>query len=84
MSCVAVRVFKPEVCLQELIEVADVQFKAIQPVGDRVLVKIDKQEQKSIGGVLLPTAAQSRPTAGAIVATGDVNLVKVRLMTDVY
>jgi chaperonin GroES len=57
-----------------------VQFKAVQPVGDRVLVKIDKQEAKSIGGVLLPTAAQSRPTAGAIVATGDVNLVKVRLI----
>lgn len=50
----------------------------MKPVGDRVLVKVDKEEQKSIGGVLLPTAAQSRPTAGAVVAAGDVSLVKVR------
>jgi chaperonin GroES len=50
----------------------------VKPVGDRVLVKLDKEETKSVGGVLLPTAAQSKPTAGAIVAAGDVSLVKVR------
>jgi chaperonin GroES len=55
------------------------QFKALKPVGDRVLVKVDKEETKSVGGVLLPTVAQSRPTAGAIVAAGDVALVKVRV-----
>lgn len=54
------------------------QYKAVKPVGDRVLVRLDKEEQKSVGGVLLPTAAQSRPTAGAVVAAGDVSLVKVR------
>jgi len=52
------------------------QFKAVKPVGDRVLVKLDKEEQKSVGGVLLPTVAQSRPTAGAVVAAGDVSMVK--------
>ncbi|KAF6263644.1 chaperonin 10 kd subunit-domain-containing protein [Scenedesmus sp. NREL 46B-D3] len=52
------------------------QFKAVKPVGDRVLVKVDKEEGKSIGGVLLPTAAQTKQTAGSIVAAGDVNLVK--------
>ena len=60
----------------------DVQFKAVKPVGDRVLVKVDKEEQKSVGGVLLPTAAQSRPTAGAVVAAGDVNMVKVRVAVE--
>jgi co-chaperonin GroES (HSP10) len=50
----------------------------VKPVGDRVLVKVDKEEQKSVGGVLLPTAAQSRPTAGSVVSAGDVNMVKVR------
>lgn len=54
------------------------QFKAVKPVGDRVLVKVDKEEQKSGGGVLLPTAAQIRPTAGSVVSAGDVNMVKVR------
>jgi chaperonin GroES len=50
----------------------------VKPVGDRVLVKVDKEEQKSVGGVLLPTAAQSRPTAGSVVSAGDVHMVKVR------
>lgn len=54
-----------------------VQFKAVKPVGDRVLVKVDKEEQKSVGGVLLPTAAQARPTAGSVVSAGDVSMVKV-------
>lgn len=47
-------------------------------MGDRVLVKVDKEETKSIGGVLIPVAAQSKPNAGNIVAAGDVSLVKVR------
>lgn len=60
------------------------QFKGVKPVGDRVLVKLDKEEQKSVGGVLLPTAAQSRPTAGAVVAAGDVSMVKVRQQSGDY
>ena len=47
-------------------------------MGDRVLVKVDKEEMKSIGGVLLPSTASKKPTAGQIVSTGDVSLVKVR------
>ena len=54
------------------------QFKAIKPVGDRVLVKVDKEDMKSIGGVLLPSSASKKPTAGQIVSIGDVTLVKVR------
>jgi chaperonin GroES len=53
------------------------QFKAVKPVGDRVLVKVDKQESKTAGGLLLPSAAQTKPTAGAIVSTGEVQHVKV-------
>ena len=54
------------------------QFKTVKPSGDRVLVKVDKEEGRTQGGVLLPTVAQNKPTAGAIVALGDVELVKVR------
>lgn len=43
-----------------------------------MLVKVDKEEGRTQGGVLLPTAAQNKPTVGAIVALGDVSLVKVR------
>jgi co-chaperonin GroES (HSP10) len=54
------------------------QFKGVKPSGDRVLVKVDKEEGKTTGGVLLPSVAQNKPTAGAVVALGDVELVKVR------
>jgi hypothetical protein len=37
----------------------------VEPKGDRVLVKIAEQEQKTRGGILLPVSAQSRPTSGA-------------------
>lgn len=52
------------------------QFKAVKPVGDRVFVKVDKEEVKSIGGVLLPSGAGKKSTAGTIVALGDATLVK--------
>ncbi|KAF8072641.1 CPN20 [Scenedesmus sp. PABB004] len=52
------------------------QFSAVKPVGDRVLVKVDKEEAKSVGGVLLPVASQTKQTAGSIVAAGDVGSVK--------
>ncbi|EFJ49596.1 hypothetical protein VOLCADRAFT_104171 [Volvox carteri f. nagariensis] len=52
------------------------QFKAVKPVGDRVLVKVDKEEAKSVGGVLLPASVRNKPTAGAVVAMGDVKAVK--------
>ncbi|KIZ04730.1 chaperonin [Monoraphidium neglectum] len=51
-------------------------FKGVKPSGDRVLVKVDKEEGRTQGGVLLPTVAQNKPTAGAVVALGDVELVQ--------
>ncbi|KXZ43428.1 hypothetical protein GPECTOR_91g582 [Gonium pectorale] len=53
------------------------QFKAVKPVGDRVLVKVDKEEAKSVGGVLLPASVRNKPTAGAVVAVGDAKTIKL-------
>lgn len=39
--------------------------------GDRVLVKVAQQEEKTRGGILLPTSAQKRPTSGDVVGLGD-------------
>jgi chaperonin GroES len=36
----------------------------VEAKGDRVLVKVADQEQKTKGGILLPVAAQKRPTSG--------------------
>jgi co-chaperonin GroES (HSP10) len=43
----------------------------IEPKGDRVLVKVADQEQKTKGGILLPVAAQKRPTSGDVQSLGD-------------
>ncbi|KAG2488065.1 hypothetical protein HYH03_013368 [Edaphochlamys debaryana] len=53
------------------------QFKAVKPVGDRVLVKVAKEEAKSVGGVLLPASVRNKPTAGAVVALGDAKTIKL-------
>jgi hypothetical protein len=82
-TCIGVRWLRMGVlqwlwALSQSSPISPSQFKAVKPVGDRVLVKVDKQEMKSIGGVLLPANAAKKPTAGSIVAMGDVSLVKVR------
>ncbi|KAK4391900.1 chaperonin, chloroplastic [Sesamum angolense] len=44
---------------------------SLKPLGDRVLVKIKTAEEKTSGGILLPTTAQSKPQAGEVVAVGE-------------
>lgn len=50
------------------------------PVGERVLVKVDVSDDKSAGGILLPSSAQEKPTQGHIEAAGSAKAVKVRGM----
>ncbi|CAA2973263.1 20 kDa chaperonin, chloroplastic-like [Olea europaea subsp. europaea] len=47
------------------------KYTALKPLGDRVLVKIKTAEEKSTGGILLPTAAQTKPQGGEVVAVGE-------------
>lgn len=46
-------------------------FTTLKPLGDRVLVKIQEVEERSTGGILLPSSAQSKPQGGAVVAVGS-------------
>jgi chaperonin GroES len=48
-----------------------VQYTSVKPLGDRVLVKTKTTEDKTAGGILLPTTAQSRPQGGEVVAVGE-------------
>lgn len=41
-----------------------------RPLGDRVLVKINKAETVSRGGILIPDAAQEKPHEGTVIAVG--------------
>ena len=43
----------------------------IQPLGDRVLVKVLEAETKSRGGIYLPDSAQEKPQQAKVVAVGD-------------
>ncbi|XP_061361527.1 20 kDa chaperonin, chloroplastic-like [Gastrolobium bilobum] len=44
---------------------------SVKPLGDRVLVKIKDAEEKTEGGIILPTTAQSKPQGGEVVAVGE-------------
>ena len=44
----------------------------IRPLADRVLIKLEKVEKKSEGGIFLPgTSADSDPVYGKVVAVGN-------------
>uniref|UniRef100_A0A6N2LHW7 20 kDa chaperonin, chloroplastic n=1 Tax=Salix viminalis TaxID=40686 RepID=A0A6N2LHW7_SALVM len=45
--------------------------QAATVVAPRVLVKIKTVEEKSEGGILLPSSAQTKPQAGEVVAVGE-------------
>lgn len=47
------------------------KFTTLKPLGDRILVKIQNVEEKSMGGILLPTSAQTKPQGGEVVAVGE-------------
>lgn len=41
----------------------------IRPLGDRVVVKVVKEE-KTAGGIVLPDTAQEKPQVGEVIAVG--------------
>ncbi len=47
-----------------------VQITKVEPQGERVFVKVDEVEEKSAGGILLPSSAVSKPSQGSVVAVG--------------
>lgn len=43
----------------------------IKPLGDRVLLKTEKEEEKTKGGLFIPETAQEKTQSGVVVAVGD-------------
>ena len=41
-----------------------------RPLGDRVVVRRVKEEQKTSGGIIIPDTAQEKPQEGEIVSVG--------------
>ena len=43
----------------------------LKPLGDRVVLKIVEQEEKTRGGILLPDTAKEKPQKGEVLAAGS-------------
>ena len=43
----------------------------VKPLADRVLVKVEEEETKTMGGILLPDTAQKKSQKGVVVAVGS-------------
>jgi chaperonin GroES len=59
----------------------------IKPLGERVLVKMDKIEEKTAGGIYIPQTAQEKTQIAVVEAIGDeVKTVKVgqKILHDKY
>ncbi len=42
----------------------------LKPLGDRVVVKVASEEEKTAGGIYLPDTAKEKPQKGEIIAVG--------------
>jgi chaperonin GroES len=43
----------------------------VKPLLDRVMVKLEKNEEKTSGGIIIPDTAQEKTQQGTVVAIGD-------------
>jgi len=42
----------------------------VKPLADRIMVKLDKNEAKTAGGIIIPDTAQEKTQQGTVVAVG--------------
>ena len=61
----------------------------VKPLADRVMVKLEKTEAKTSGGIIIPDTAQEKTQVGQVVAIGDdKDVIKVavgqKVMYDKY
>ena len=61
----------------------------VKPLADRILVKIEKSEAKSAGGIIIPDTAQEKTQTGVVSEVGDdKEVIKVKagqkIMYDKY
>jgi chaperonin GroES len=48
----------------------ELKVASFRPLGDRVLVKRVKEEEKTRGGIIIPDTAQDKPQEGEVIAVG--------------
>jgi chaperonin GroES len=51
----------------------------VKPLADRVIVKLEKNEAKTAGGIIIPDTAQEKTQQGVVVEVGDdKDVIKVK------
>ena len=45
----------------------------LEPLGDRLLVKVIEEESRTASGIILPETAKEKPQRGEVIALGDVD-----------
>ncbi|EOH98917.1 chaperonin [Enterococcus moraviensis ATCC BAA-383] len=43
----------------------------LKPLSDRVVIEVAKEEEKTVGGIVLASAAQEKPQTGNVIAVGE-------------
>jgi chaperonin GroES len=52
----------------------------VKPLADRVMVKLEKNEAKTVGGIIIPDTAQEKTQQGKVVEIGDdKEVIKVKV-----
>jgi chaperonin GroES len=64
-------------------------YMKVKPLADRVMVKLEKNEAKTAGGIIIPDTAQEKTQQGTVVEVGDdKDVIKVqagqKVMYDKY
>ena len=51
----------------------------VKPLADRVMVKLEKNEAKTAGGIIIPDTAQEKTQTGMVIEVGDdKDVIKVK------
>lgn len=51
----------------------------VNPLGDRVLIKVQEGDTKTAGGIIIPQTAQEKTQTGVVIAIGtDTDVIKVK------
>lgn len=51
----------------------------VKPIGNRILVKLVEQHERSQGGIYIPDTAKDKPQTGEVMAVGDGDEVKCKV-----
>ena len=51
----------------------------VKPLGERVLIEVKGSEEKTAGGLVIPTKKKKKTMEGTIIAVGDADTIKLKV-----